>query len=110
MQEGFAMCSHPVPGFGVFIDIKNDTGDRFLLRYDASAFHAQDDLGNSYSLRGAGIGYCDDGPGPQEYQVFSYRTEYISLTFSGQVPLEAKYLVITADSLSGTQVIFHKLY
>ena len=104
------MCSHPVPGFGVFIDIKNDTGDRFLLRYDPQGFHAQDDLGNNYPLRGAGIGYCDGGPGPKEYQVFSYRTEYLSLAFSGQVPLEAKYLIITADSLSGVKVVFHKLY
>jgi hypothetical protein len=110
MQDGFAMCSHPVPGFGVFIDIKNDTADGFLLRYDSSGFHAQDDLGNNYPLNGAGIGYCDDGPGPQESQVSSDGTEYISLVFSGQVPLDAKYLVITADSLSGTKVIFHKLY
>lgn len=78
-----------------------------MLRYDASAFHAEDNLGNQYPLKGAGVNVCND-VGIQEYSATSY--EYLRLKFGGQVPLEAQYLIITADSLSGTRVVFHKSY
>lgn len=111
MNEGFVGCSHPVPGFGVSIWINNDSDAQFAIRYDSASFHAQDDLGNTYPLKYAGLYWCNAGPGPQEELLRPSASTNFSLAFSGQVPLEAKYLIITVDSISGSgALIFHKNY
>jgi hypothetical protein len=101
-------CMPPQPGFTVGLEINNTTGSQFVLRYDSSGFHAQDDLGNNYTLEGVGTSSCIDPPGVQQF-IASYNFS-LFIKFAGQSPINAKYLIITADSLSGVKVVFHKLY
>ena len=99
---GQVFCMKPDNGFGVTIFFKNTTNDQFNLRFDADSFHAVDDLGNKYPLIGSGVWYCEGNHGIQEDVVTSYGSEiFISITFRGVPPLDAKYIFITADQISG---------
>ena len=101
-------CLPPQPGFGVTIEIHNTSGSQFNLRFDATAFSAVDNLGNEYELTGSGIFECYATFGIQEKLINNGVEDFIRLQFAGQFPLDAQYLTITADSISGVKVVFRK--
>jgi len=107
-------CGIPKPGFGVKIVIENTIDQQYLIRFNSSDFHAVDDLGNKYKLvyiGNNGDGFCDVPIGvPSEYTMsWGYWTSYIPLSFQGQIPLQATYILITADWISGIgPIVFRK--
>jgi hypothetical protein len=98
-------CIAPESGFVVMLLINNRSGTEFLIRFDPRAFSAMDDTGKVYELTGAGVDRCN-AVGPQTIQAKTDNALY--LRFAGEIPLEATYIVITADSLSGFRLIFRK--
>lgn len=99
-------CGKPDPGFGVIIVFENEISEQYLIRFNSGDFQAIDDLGNEYELEEVGIsgaGFCSDRPGiPLEYTMdYGYFKVYLAMRFKGQVPLEAKYIFITAKWING---------
>jgi len=118
LQEGFnsagGSCGKPEPGFGVQIWVENTTEGQFLVRFNSSDFHAADNLGTQYRLVQIGVnqsGFCSDPIGvPLEYNLTNI-TDWtrITMQFEGQIPLDATYLLITADWISGVgPTVFRK--
>jgi len=91
-------------GFAVNFDVKSQSGLQFLLRFDPNTFHAEDDQGHKFKLIGAGRDGCR-GVGPQVFQGAEF---YLIAGFEGQITLDSHYLVITADSINGVRLVFHK--
>lgn len=107
-------CGKPDPGFGVKIVVQNQIDEQFLVRFNTGNFHSRDNLGNEYKLVAIGNngdGFCNQPIGvPSEYTMsWGYWTSYIPMQFKGQVPLEATYILITADWISGVgPIVFRK--
>ncbi len=101
------MCNPPEPGFAIRLNVHNTNHSNFLLRFDRLAFHAQDDQGNEYRLVEAGHYDCSNNPGPVQINMSFDGNQYIESAYAGQIPLEASYLIITADWINGKKFVFH---
>lgn len=96
-------CSLPEPGFGVTIRFENTINEQYPIRFSSEDFSAVDDLGNIYELEEVSIGSDCYRPGTQvEYMMDHGKWEpWLIVNFSGQIPLEAQYIFVTADWISG---------
>jgi DNA-binding CsgD family transcriptional regulator len=102
--------SCPVAGVDwvVALDVTNNSGEQFILRFNTSAFSATDDIGTQYKLLASGI---NSGKllGVDDSLPMNGGLDYICLNFKGQIPLKATYLLITADWISGVEhIVFRK--
>jgi hypothetical protein len=108
-SEGFCYRPSDQQGFVLSLYIDNRSNSTFLAKYDGSFFHATDDVGTQYQLYGAGYPSCYPPSGPKTFQVFpTDTTKGIVMYFKGQIPFEAKYLILTVDYLSGVRLVFHR--
>lgn len=90
------------PGFVVQFGITNRTSHDFLARYDRQTFSAVDDTGKTYQFKGSGVGRCDNTPGPVTLTVSGNYTQYFVASFYGEIPLNARYIYITINDISGS--------
>jgi hypothetical protein len=91
-------------GFAVVFEVKSSTHTDFLLRFDPSKFHAEDDIETQFPLVGAGYNRCDN-VGPQVIQGWDM---IVIAKFAGQMSQDSHYLIVTAESINGKRFVFHK--
>jgi len=114
MGENFsrfnAPCGNPNMEWGVAIYIKNESNSQFNLRFNTGGFSATDDLGTSYNFIGSGFPDLEQSNGlDKTYQMNPSSQTYICLSFTGSIPLEARYITVIADFISGVgPVTFRK--
>lgn len=104
------ICWKPNNGFALIIIVENNSDNDYDVRFDATGFHAKDNLGNEYKLRGSGIFYCEDKFGIIEGQIRDGSSNNIGMQFEGIIPLEAEYVDITVDFISGIGPIIFRKY
>ncbi len=103
-HSGRCFIEKPSSGFAINFEVKSASNTNFILRFDPSKFHVEDDLGHKYTLFGAGNNRCDN-VGPQVIQGSDF---FLIAGFTGQLSLDSHYLIITADSINGVRLVFHK--
>jgi DNA-binding CsgD family transcriptional regulator len=109
VRIGYALCMTHDPGFNVMLWIHNQGENSFNARFDRFAFSAVDDTGKTYELVESGFDACDDAPGTVSEDYRSGEKLAIILAFTGQIPVEARYLYITVESISGSEkIVFRK--
>jgi hypothetical protein len=108
VNEGFVGCWPQKPGFAVTLRLQNMVSKEFVARFDRFGFSAKDDLGNSYTLKESGFN-CETTPGIVTSSLDAGYHYDLYLSFTGQIPLEAKYIVITVNDISGSgTLVFRK--
>jgi hypothetical protein len=99
---------YPNPGWVVIINVQSSSNDYFYLRYDPGRFSATDDLGTEYPLYGAGVEWCNETPGLKMHEMYPNSGARFFLGFSGEIPAQATYLVITAEYINGVKLVFRR--
>jgi hypothetical protein len=101
-------CGSDSADWGISIGVVND-GEQFLLRFNTSSFHAVDDVGNEYQLIASGAGGNDKLGIDENYLISRKSNSFICTSWKGVPPLTAKYILLTADWISGVgPVTFRK--
>jgi hypothetical protein len=103
-------CSAGDLGFGLSLYVNNSSSDQFILRFNTGSFHATDNVGTEYELSKAWIPFTTTSDLLGTDVSYQLRNENrICLIFKGQIPLQANYLLITADFISGVgPTVFRK--
>jgi hypothetical protein len=95
-------CNKPGMDFGVRIKISNNSSDEFVVRFNTSSFHATDDLNTQYSLYASSFFNQNSPLGIDLYgQLAGGQWVDICVAFKGKIPLQATYILVTADFISG---------
>ena len=101
-------CAYDGMDWGVVINLDNRSSREFRVRFNTGGFHAVDDIGTQYKLYKVGLPNFVDVIGlDMNFVVNAYQNK-ICLDFQGSFPLRAKYLLITADYISGVGPITFK--
>ena len=96
------------PGFVVNFEVRNEATSDFLMRFDRMSFSAVDNTGKVYQLTGSGVGHCEDF-GILDYTIQDGSTRYFVIAFAGQIPVDARYIDITINDISGSgKLVFRK--
>lgn len=104
-----AACVPHDPGFGVKFWIENTGAESFLARFERSAFSAVDDTGKIYEIYLSGVEICHEVPGNDSSSFVSGSKQRLFLSFAGQIPLQAKYIFVTINDISGSgKIVFRK--
>lgn len=77
-------------GFNIIIDIKNESSQEFLIRFERTSLSAVDDTGKIYQLWRSGAYNCTEGPGLESYNLKNGREVGIVAGFFGEIPINAK--------------------
>ncbi len=103
-------CDQVPMDFAIRIYVRNNSNSEFLLRFNTSAFHAVDDVGTQYKLVESGLQNHNEPLGVDvSYPFTPGRQQDICVAFKGQIPLQATYILVTADFISGVgPVTFRK--